>query len=189
MASLCEDAMNPGFLKSHLSKGLTPPDTAIAFNEKLLLWIRQMQKGEIYHFPFLSKRCDVVYAVGNFIVYGGCTVYFIFLERTLTFSSADWRNDTHRRPRLRDRANVQSRELIDLRCDREMRAKYDSRSSLMQFYDGFPTGRFPNLHKLCEKVFSSVRVVSSETGCGARDVQSERELAYVCGSTGAHNEL
>lgn len=33
-----------------------------------------------------------------------------------------------------------------------MRAKYDSRSSLMQFYDGFPRGRFPNLHKLCEKV-------------------------------------
>ncbi|KAJ4449949.1 hypothetical protein ANN_01356 [Periplaneta americana] len=36
---------------------------------------------------------------------------------------------------------------------------------------------------------SSVRVVSSETVCGARDVQSERELAYVCGSTGARNEL
>ncbi|KAJ4435849.1 hypothetical protein ANN_18468 [Periplaneta americana] len=36
---------------------------------------------------------------------------------------------------------------------------------------------------------SSVRVISSETGCGARDIQSERELAYVCGSTGARNEL
>ncbi|KAJ4437159.1 hypothetical protein ANN_17294 [Periplaneta americana] len=43
-------------------------------------------------------------------------------------------------------------ELIDLRCDRELRAKYDARSSLMQFYDGFPRGRFPNLHKLREKV-------------------------------------
>ncbi|KAJ4432165.1 hypothetical protein ANN_20781 [Periplaneta americana] len=43
-------------------------------------------------------------------------------------------------------------ELIDLRCDREMRAKYGSKSSLMQFYDGFPRGRFPNLHKPCEKV-------------------------------------
>ncbi|KAJ4449561.1 hypothetical protein ANN_00963 [Periplaneta americana] len=36
---------------------------------------------------------------------------------------------------------------------------------------------------------SSVRVVSSETGCGAGDVQSERELAYGCGSTGARNKL
>ncbi|KAJ4438927.1 hypothetical protein ANN_14881 [Periplaneta americana] len=55
--------------------------------------------------------------------------------------------DTHQ-----ESIDVNLCELIDLRCDREMRAKYDSRSSLMQFCDGFPRGRFPNLHKLCEKV-------------------------------------
>lgn len=33
-------------------------DRIAAFKEKLLLWIRQMQKGEIYHFPSLSKRIE-----------------------------------------------------------------------------------------------------------------------------------
>ncbi|KAJ4450435.1 hypothetical protein ANN_01859 [Periplaneta americana] len=45
---------------------------------------------------------------------------------------------------------------------------------------------------LCSHVgslYRSVRVVSSETSCGARDVQSVRELAYVTGNTGACNEL
>ncbi|KAJ4427551.1 hypothetical protein ANN_25199 [Periplaneta americana] len=35
---------------------------------------------------------------------------------------------------------------------------------------------------------SSDRVVNSKTGCGARQGKSERELAYVCGNTGARNE-
>ncbi|KAJ4451247.1 hypothetical protein ANN_02708 [Periplaneta americana] len=41
----------------------------------------------------------------------------------------------------------------------------------------------------CAVKSETVVELSSETGCGARDVQSESELAYVCGSTGARNEL
>ncbi|KAJ4434391.1 hypothetical protein ANN_22951 [Periplaneta americana] len=69
--------------------------------------------------------------------------------REVGYDDRDWINLAQDRDQWRAYC-----ELIDLRCDRDMRAKYDSRSSLMQFYDGFPRGRFPNLHKLCEEVFN-----------------------------------
>ncbi|KAJ4446757.1 hypothetical protein ANN_13454 [Periplaneta americana] len=101
-----------------------------------------------YFRGYQLELCDVVYAVGNFMVYGGCTVYFIFPERTLIFSSADWRNDTYRRPRLGDRANVQLCAAVSGRT-------WDPKNGLASMLTGY------ELHRACMELSQESHFQSS----------------------------
>lgn len=65
-------------------------------------------------------------------------------------------------------------ELLTIRCDSELKAKYESRTSLSQFYEQFSQTDFPDMHKmaakrlsmfgstyLCEKLFSVMKINKS----------------------------
>ncbi|CAK9824116.1 General transcription factor II-I repeat domain-containing protein 2B [Anthophora retusa] len=150
-------------------------DTICAFKMKIELWMRQLQSGNICHFPKLK----LVSSESNFECYSNM-LQILHEEFSACFADlfqlqTDF--DIIARPFSIDIETVSSHlqlELIDLRCNRVLKAKYLQVNNILEFYKFLPQENFPHLHKnaariiamfgsmyLCEQLFSVLKRTKS----------------------------
>ncbi|KOC65800.1 General transcription factor II-I repeat domain-containing protein 2A [Habropoda laboriosa] len=150
-------------------------DTICAFKMKIELWIRQLESGNICHFPKLKS----VSSESNFECYSNMLqiLYEEFSVRFADLIQLQTDFDVIARPFSIDIATVSSHlqlELIDLRCNRVLKAKYLQVNNILEFYKLLPQENFPHLHKsaariiamfgsmyLCEQLFSVLKRTKS----------------------------
>ncbi|XP_078041913.1 general transcription factor II-I repeat domain-containing protein 2-like isoform X1 [Augochlora pura] len=164
-------------------------DSIESFKLKLKFWIEQLERRNTYHFTKLSTVTTEI----KFAKYINVLKNFSdeFSSRFSEISKIE--NDFNVITMLFsiDLELVPSHlqlEIIDLRCDRNLRHEFMNKSDILSFYKNFPKSRFPGLHMCAARLiamFGSTYIcekfatVSKKTGNSYKYVISDHDLKDV----------
>ncbi|XP_076296945.1 general transcription factor II-I repeat domain-containing protein 2-like [Lasioglossum baleicum] len=193
LSFMCDILQHVGILNESLQEQgktiINLFDSIESFKLKLKFWIEQLERRNTYHFTKLSSVSSEIKFDKYINVLKNLGEEFSLRFSEITKIENDFNLVTM--PFSIDIEAVPSPlqlEIIDLRCDRNLRHEFMNKVDILSFYKNFPKSRFPGLHMcaarliamfgstyICEKFFS----ISKKAESAYKYVISDHDLKDV----------